>query len=129
MLHILELNFPYLLRGAGVTILLSAACIVLASGMGLVAAIGRTFGAAPFRLLALAYLYLMRGTPLLVMIIAVYYVLPYSGLELDTTTGGVLVVSLYFGAYMSEVFRAHCCRCRRHNGMPGGRWACTVRVC
>jgi len=62
------------------------------------------------------YLYLMRGTPLIVMVIAAYYLLPYAGIDVSATTGGVLVVSLYFGAFMSEVFRGALA------SVPRGQW-------
>lgn len=116
MPHILFANFSFLLQGASVTLALTAVCVVLASLIGMVVAVTRSYGGLPVRTLAMIYLYLMRGTPLLVMVFAAYYVLPYAGIDVNPATGGVLVVSLYFGAYMSEVFRAAL------GSVPRGQW-------
>ena len=116
MPHILIANLPYLIDALGSTLALSAACMLAASLIGVVVALAQVFGNLPIRLLASGYLYLMRGVPLIVMLIAIYYVLPYSGLDLDATVGGIIVVSLYFGAFMSEVFRAAL------RSVPRGQW-------
>jgi polar amino acid transport system permease protein len=109
-------NLPFLLRGATVTLELSAVCILLASAIGIVAALAQSYGNLVARSIALIYLYLMRGTPLLVLVFAAYYLLPYVGIDVDPPTGGALVVSLYFGAFMSEVFRAALA------SVPRGQW-------
>ena len=114
--NILFANLPLLLRGASVTLGVSAVAVVLASVFGMLAALGNLYGGLFARVLALTYVYLMRGMPLLVMVFAAYYVLPYAGIDVDQTTGGTLVVSLYFGAYMSEVFRAALA------SVPRGQW-------
>jgi His/Glu/Gln/Arg/opine family amino acid ABC transporter permease subunit len=114
--HVLAANMVYLVRALGATLAFSAACMVAASIIGVAVALMQVFGAWPTRLLASCYLHLMRGVPLIVMIIGVYYVLPYTGLDLDANTGGVIVVSLYFGAFMSEVFRAAL------RSVPRGQW-------
>ena len=109
-------NLPHLLRGAAVTLELSAVCALLTSAIGIVAALAQSYGGLLVRGIALIYLYLMRGTPMLVMVFAAYYLLPYIGIDLDPTTGGALVVSLYYGAFMSEVFRAAL------ESVPRGQW-------
>ena len=58
------------------------------------------------RLLVDAYVYVVRGVPLLLLLFFMYYGLPYSGIHLDPVPGGILVMSIYFGALMAEVFRA-----------------------
>jgi polar amino acid transport system permease protein len=47
----------------------------------------------------------MRGVPLLVLLFAMYYMLPYAGIDVNPTLGGMVVIALYFSAFMSEVFR------------------------
>jgi polar amino acid transport system permease protein len=116
MPHVLLANLPFLLRGAVITLELSVVCVVLASAIGVVAALARSHGGLAARGIALIYLYLMRGTPLLVMVFAAYYLLPYIGIDVDPATGGALVVSLYYGAFMSEVFRAAL------ESVPRGQW-------
>ncbi len=115
MLNILIANLPYLLRGAVVTVALSAGCAVISAAIGIVVALAQLAGGLR-RAAATLYLYIMRGVPLIVMLLGIYYALPYSGIELDATTGGVLAVSLYFGAFMSEVFRAALL------SVPRGQW-------
>jgi His/Glu/Gln/Arg/opine family amino acid ABC transporter permease subunit len=103
---ILISNFPLLLRGAGRTLQLSVATALFSSAMGLVAALLRAFGPRPFRFAVDAYVYVVRGIPLLLLLFFMYYGLPYSGIHLDPIPGGILVMSIYFGAFMAEVFRA-----------------------
>src|SRR5512132_36636 len=99
-------NFPLLLRGAVSTLELSAATALFSSALGFAAALLRTFGRWPLRVLVDAYVYVVRGIPLLLLLFFMYYGLPYSGIHLDPVPGGILVMTIYFGAFMSEVFRA-----------------------
>ena len=99
-------NLPYLLRGAEFTLLLSAASIALSTAIGMIVALLHVFGAAPMRVVVELYLFLVRGIPLLILLFAMYYVLPYAGIDLDPMAGGILVIGIYFGAFMSQVFRA-----------------------
>jgi His/Glu/Gln/Arg/opine family amino acid ABC transporter permease subunit len=104
--EILIKNFPLLLRGLVSTLELSAATALFSSVLGFAAALLRTFGGWPSRLLVDAYVYIVRGIPLLLLLFFMYYGLPYSGIHLDPVPGGILVMSIYFAAFMSEVFRA-----------------------
>ncbi len=99
-------NLWYLGLGALNTIGISAASIVLSALLGILIALGQLFGGLILRWVIEVYLYIVRGVPLLVLLFTMYYVLPYSGLELGALEGGILVISLYFAAFMSEVFRA-----------------------
>jgi His/Glu/Gln/Arg/opine family amino acid ABC transporter permease subunit len=99
-------NFAYLLRGAEFTLLLSAGSIALSTAIGVGVALLHVFAAAPIRLLVELYLFLARGIPLLILLFAMYYMLPYVGIDLQPTVGGILVIGVYYGAFMSQVFRA-----------------------
>lgn len=99
-------NFWLLLRGTERTLELSAATVILSSVIGLAAAVLRTFGWWPLRVLVDIYIYIIRGIPLLLLLFFMYYGLPYSGIDLPPIPGGILVMSIYFGAFMAEVFRA-----------------------
>jgi polar amino acid transport system permease protein len=116
MLNVLAHNLTWLVYAASITLALSAVCTVLASAVGLIVALAGLFGGWPVRLLTLVYLYLVRGTPLLVLVIGIYYVLPYTGIELDAVSSGVVVLSAYHGAFMSEVFRGALL------SVPRGQW-------
>jgi ABC-type amino acid transport system permease subunit len=52
-----------------------------------------------------AYIEVMRGTPLLLQLIYIYYVLPEIGIRLDAFTAGVIGLTLNYSAYISEVYR------------------------
>ena len=61
-----------------------------------------------FRLLRwcyFTYIYFVRGTPLLVQALLIFYALPAFGLRLGPLTAGALVLTLYIGAMFAEVFR------------------------
>jgi len=99
-------NFWYLVRGAGFTVLLSIATVIPSTVIGVLTALLRIFGGPLLRRLMGVYLYIVRGVPLLVLLFFMYFVLPFSGIDLPPVLGGILVMSIYFGAFMSEVFRA-----------------------
>jgi His/Glu/Gln/Arg/opine family amino acid ABC transporter permease subunit len=99
-------NFGYLLRGAEFTLLLSAGSIALSTAIGVGVALLHVFAAAPIRLGVELYLFLVRGIPLLILLFAMYYMLPYVGIDLQPTVGGILVIGVYYGAFMSQVCRA-----------------------
>src|SRR5437764_14343149 len=99
-------NFGYLLRGAEFTLLLSACSIALSTAIGVGVALLHVFAAAPIRILVELYLFLVRGIPLLILLFAMYYMLPYAGIDLNPMAGGILVIGIYYGAFMSQVLRA-----------------------
>src|ERR1700730_11934063 len=90
-------NFGYLLRGAVMTVGLAVAAVVPSAIIGMGLALARVFGGWPVRAAVDAYVYVIRGVPLLVLLFFMYYALPYSGIDLPPLFGGVLVMSLYFG--------------------------------
>lgn len=116
MPQVLLANLPYLLQGAGVTLLLTAASGVLAALVGAVVALAQIFGGPAGRSLGTLYILAVRGVPLIVLIFGMYYALPYVGVELGATEGGILVLGLYFGAFMAEVFRGAL------QAVPRGQW-------
>ena len=99
-------SLPLLARGTLTTLYLSAAAIVLATVLGAVLALLQLFGGFILRAMVEVYLYIVRGVPLLVLLFAMYYALPYANVEVEPITGGILVIGIYFGAFMTEVFRA-----------------------
>ncbi len=95
-----------LLRGALLTLQVSALAIVLASLVGVAVAAARTSPLRPLRWLGAAYVEGFRNTPLLVQIFFVFFGLPRVGLRLSPFQSGLLALSLYTAAYNAEVFRA-----------------------
>ncbi len=99
-------SFPYLLRGAGMTVLMAATAVVPATMLGVLLALLQVFGNRAMRAAVIAYLFLIRGIPLLVLLTFAYYLLPLTGIDLPPFWGVVLVIAFYYAAFMSEVFRA-----------------------
>ena len=99
-------SFWYLLRGAGMTLLMAGVAVVPATIFGLVLALAQVFGRRLMRTAVLGYLFLVRGIPLLVLLTFAYSLLPLTGIALPPFWAVVLVIALYYAAFMSEVFRA-----------------------
>ncbi|HYM53099.1 MAG TPA: amino acid ABC transporter permease [Candidatus Dormibacteraeota bacterium] len=97
---------PYILQGAGITILVSLVGIVLAIVLALLGALGRLSSNAIAYSLASLYVSLVRGTPLLVQIYFIYFGLAFAGIRLDAIPAGIIALGFNYGAYMTEIFRA-----------------------
>ena len=99
-------GLPYLLDGAGLTILISAVAMFFALVLGMVMA---ALSQVPGRVVAgfvRAYVEVFRNTPLLIQIFIVYFGLPQLGLRLSPFFSGISALVLYTSAYNTEVFRA-----------------------
>jgi polar amino acid transport system permease protein len=97
---------PLLLRGLWITIGLGVSAIVLGAAGGLVLALLRLYAPAPVRFLAIAYINVFRAIPILVLLIVIYYALPFVGLRLTSFTSAVMALSLVSAAYSAEILRA-----------------------
>jgi len=94
-----------LILGLGVTLKISAISLVLAFLIGLITAFFRLSNSPVARLIARIYLELSRNTPLLIQLFFIYFVLgPVLGLE--RFPSAILALSLFEGAYASEIFRS-----------------------
>jgi polar amino acid transport system permease protein len=100
--------WPFISRGVIVTFELSIISMVCAVVLALLAALARLSRIAPLNSLASLYVSLMRGTPLFLQFIFIYSALPQFGprFVLAAFPSAVLALSLNYGAYMSEIFRA-----------------------
>ena len=99
-------SFWYLLRGAEMTVLMAGVSLLPAFGFGILLALAQVFGGRTARTAVRTYLFVMRGIPLLVLLTFAYYLLPLVGVDLPPFWAVVLVIALYYAAFMSEVFRA-----------------------
>jgi His/Glu/Gln/Arg/opine family amino acid ABC transporter permease subunit len=97
---------PVLLAGARLTLLLTGLALLLGMPAGLAVALARLSGFAPLKWLATVFVEVVRGTPLLMQIYVIYFVLPAIGVSLSPFVAGVTALSLNAGAYISEIFRA-----------------------
>ena len=100
-------SFPVLLVGALVTIKITAISVALGVVIGLVVGVARISQVKPLRLLAMAYIDFLRGTPLLVQIFLIYFALPVvSGQRVDPFFAAITACSINSGAYVAEIFRS-----------------------
>ena len=97
---------PQLLKGALLTLELTALSLLIGIPSGLFFALMRISAIKPLKWIATVYVEVVRGTPLLMQIYVIYFVLPAVGLELSAMVSGVLALSLNAAAYISEIFRA-----------------------
>jgi polar amino acid transport system permease protein len=93
-------------QGWLMTVLISLAALVLSSFLGLVVALSRRARLLPLRCLAQLYVELIRGTPLLVQIYVFFYVIADAFHFENRYVMGIVILSLFSGAYISEIIRA-----------------------
>jgi len=99
-------SLPALLEGLWITVLLGVVSIAAGMVSGLFMALARLYGASPIRFLARTYIDTLRSIPLLVLLVLVYYALPFVGIRLSSFTSAALAISLVSCAYTAEIFRA-----------------------
>ncbi len=95
-----------LLLSARTTVLLAALSFPLAVIVGLLVAVGRLYGPALVSYPLAVYVEVMRGTPLVLQLVFIYYFLPHAGVRLDAFTAAVLALALNYAAYEAEIYRA-----------------------
>jgi polar amino acid transport system permease protein len=105
-LRVLAETGPLLLSGLWVTMLLGLTSIVLGMAGGLGMALLRIYGPKPLRRAAMAYIDVFRAIPLLVLLVLIYYALPFVGIRLTSFAAAAAALSLVSCAYAAEIFRA-----------------------
>ncbi len=100
------LHSAYLFQGAVVTLGLSIAAMLLGLTCGLLAALMRLSSSRVANTIARFYIWVMRGTPVLVQLIVIYTGLPQLGLRLGVLSSAIIGLGLNEGAYLAEIFRA-----------------------
>ncbi|MEA3536454.1 ABC transporter permease subunit [Rhizobium sp. CC-YZS058] len=110
MPHWLQLmidSLPTLLwAGIRFTVPLTLLSFTLGLALGLLTAVARLFGPKPVASLARFYVWIIRGTPLLVQLFVIFYGLPSIGILLDAFPAALIGFTLNIGAYTSEIIRA-----------------------
>ena len=99
-------SFPLLLSGLKVTLQLGLVSILFGLLFGLVLALVRIYAMRPVSLVAKIYTDIFRSIPLLVLLIVVYYALPFVGVRLSPFMSAAVALVLVSGAYAAEIFRA-----------------------
>jgi len=98
--------WPLLLEASLLTIEVSLLGMAGAVLLGFTLAIMRVYGPFPMRWLATLYIELIRGTPLLIQLLILFYGLPNIGIKLEPFVAGVLGLALNYAAYEAENYRA-----------------------
>jgi polar amino acid transport system permease protein len=99
-------SLPALLRGFLNTLLLGIMSIGVGIPLGLAISLVRLYAPKPFRLLATGYIDIFRAMPVLVVLILIYYALPFLGIRLSSWTSAVTAFAIIMAAYSAEVFRS-----------------------
>ena len=104
------------------TVPLTLLSFVLGLLLGLAAALTRMFGPAPAAAAVRFYVWIVRGTPLLVQLFVIFYGLPSAGILLDAFPAALIGFTLNIGAYTSEVIRAAI------SSVPKGQWEASYSI-
>jgi len=97
---------PLLIRAAGITVLLSCLAMPLAVLIGLTMALTRLFGPKwPGRVAAL-YVEVVRGTPLVLQLYVIFFLLPEMGISINALWAAVIGLAVNYSAYEAEIYRA-----------------------
>ncbi|WP_312930280.1 amino acid ABC transporter permease [Agrobacterium cavarae] len=99
-------SLPQLMWGLVVTLQIGIVSIVAGLVGGLVLAVTRLYAPRAIVLLIRVYVDVFRSIPLLVLLIVIYYALPFVGIRLSPFFSAVTALSLVSAAYTAEIFRA-----------------------
>ncbi|MDR3300627.1 MAG: amino acid ABC transporter permease [Candidatus Accumulibacter sp.] len=100
---------PALLQGTGVTLQVFIVTLVLSAPLGLTLALLRVSRFRPVSVLVNGYIWLMRGTPLMLQMLFIYFALPFVpviGIRLPDFPSAIAAFVLNYAAYFAEIFRA-----------------------
>lgn len=97
---------PQLWEGAKLTLGLFTITLLLSIPIGLLLALLRLSRIKFISFLVNAYIWLMRGTPLMLQIFFIYFALPMLGIRFDSFSTAVIAFTLNYAAYFAEIFRA-----------------------
>ena len=109
MLDVLRAAMPFLLAGLWVTFKISIATICFGSMLGGPIGLLRTLGFRPLSLVLGMYIHALRGTPFLIHLYIIYFLLPATGvpwLQLEALPASIIALSLYTSTYVAEIVRA-----------------------
>jgi cystine transport system permease protein len=116
-------SLPTLLwAGIKFTVPLTLLSFAIGLTLGLVTAVTRLFGPKPLVLIARFYVWVIRGTPLLVQLFVIFYGLPSLGILLDAFPAALIGFTLNIGAYSSEIIRAVIA------SVPKGQWEAAYSI-
>jgi polar amino acid transport system substrate-binding protein len=97
---------PLLIKGAGMTVLISTLSMALAVLLGFGFCYAKLYGNGFMRGISNIYIEVIRGTPLLIQLYLLYYGLPNLGIHLNAFVAAVLGMGMNYAAYEAEIYRA-----------------------
>jgi polar amino acid transport system permease protein len=109
MVDVIRVTMPFLLDGLWMTIKISLITILCGSILGFVVGMLRTVGIGPVSATLGLYIHALRGTPFLVHLYVIYFVLPATGifwLQFEAFPAAVIALSLYTSTYVAEIVRS-----------------------
>ena len=109
MTDVIVSTLPFLLAGLWMTFKISVVTIIFGSLLGAVVGMLRTLDYAVINYPLGAYIHALRGTPFLVHLYVIYFVLPSTGialLQLEAFPAAVIALSLYTSTYVAEIVRS-----------------------
>lgn len=114
--------WPLLKAGIAFTVPLTLVSFSLGLIVALLTALARISNIKPLELLARFYVWIIRGTPLLVQLFIIFYGLPAAGIILDPLPAAIIGFTLNVGAYNSEIIRAAIL------SIPKGQWEAAFSI-
>lgn len=105
-LEVLREAVPLLVSGLWMTIRLALASILIGLPLGLAVCMTRLYGPKPLRAIAIVYIDVLRALPILVILIVIYYALPFVGIRLSSFVAATLGLSIALSAFSAEVLRS-----------------------
>ncbi|HMV66155.1 MAG TPA: ABC transporter substrate-binding protein/permease [Myxococcota bacterium] len=97
---------PTLTKAAGMTVVLSVLSFPLAILIGMLVAVGRLYGPGWVRAPLAAYVEMLRGTPLMLQLYFIFFVLPELGVNVPAFATAIFGLAINYSAYESEIYRA-----------------------
>lgn len=94
-----------MLQGLKIVLLIFCITLIISIPLGAVIALLRLSKNKVIRLITQCYILIMRGTPLLLQMIVIFYGLPLLGITFDRFVAGIIAFFLNYAAYFAEIFR------------------------
>lgn len=110
---------PYVhmfVKGAGITIKASVCGIAFGTILGIIVGAFRVMPFKPLRWLMATYIYILRGTPLMVQLFLIYFGLPALGINLTAFISGIIGIGVNSSGYVGEIVRGGI------ESIPKGQW-------
>ena len=99
-------TFLLMLEGTEITLEIFFVTLILSLPIGMLAALGRLSSLKIISRIVEFYIWIMRGTPLMLQLLFVYFALPMIGIRLPDIAAALLAFTLNYAAYFAEIFRA-----------------------